>query len=171
MDVTSFSERLNQARNKKGLTLKALAAAANVSPSAMTHYGRGASLPPLDIAARLASALGVSLDWLCGMGNDPATENTLKFHSAYNTYGDVAFTLFQLLYVKGLDSAITTGATATGSRVSFSLYNCELLYDFFHKWDRLSQLEGDDIQTITTEWLTGRMKELWATDLPEDEEE
>lgn len=60
--------RLAQAREACGLTQAALAAEAGV-PHVMMVSGweRGLNLPRVDYLAAMASVLGVTLDWLCGL--------------------------------------------------------------------------------------------------------
>lgn len=65
MNTEKFAQRLQQARESKKLTLKRLKEKTGISMSALSHYSSGINLPPLDIAAKLADALDVSLDWLC----------------------------------------------------------------------------------------------------------
>lgn len=61
-----FSERLKETRLSQGLTQKQLAEKAEMAVASYSSYEKGAKKPPLDGALRLAKALNVSLDWLCG---------------------------------------------------------------------------------------------------------
>lgn len=82
-----FSERLKQAREKKGLSLKALRDSVGVSQSAMSHYANGTTLPTLDIAMKIAQELEVSVDWLCGNEDE---------NGGVNTLGDVARSILDI---------------------------------------------------------------------------
>lgn len=61
-----FSENLKTARNEKKLTYVALSSKVGISGTSLSAYERGTKSPTIDNASRLAEALGVSLDWLCG---------------------------------------------------------------------------------------------------------
>lgn len=71
MDKTMsiFSVRLKTARTAKKMTLKDLQQKAGVSSATINSYSTGKTLPTVDIAAKIAAALGVSLDFLCGNDN------------------------------------------------------------------------------------------------------
>lgn len=65
--MNDFHYRFKAAREKKNITIKALQPLVGASPSAMNGYATGKTLPPLDVASKIAQELGVSLDWLCGL--------------------------------------------------------------------------------------------------------
>lgn len=62
--MTDLSERLEAARREKGLSVAELASAAGTSTRQMSRYLTGRSTPPVDVAARMATALNISLDHL-----------------------------------------------------------------------------------------------------------
>lgn len=65
-----FCERLKKAMKAKGIKNKELAKAICMTNCTISLYRNGKKLPYLDNAFYLADALGVSLDWLCGKGED-----------------------------------------------------------------------------------------------------
>lgn len=64
----AFGERLKQARLDHHLSQSALAHQLGIGRSTLVEYESGATVPSLTVAVRLAQALEVSLDWLCGLG-------------------------------------------------------------------------------------------------------
>lgn len=88
-----FAKRLRTLREKHGYTQKEFAEKAGVSSSSYNAYEQGTKAPPLTSAAKIAKALGVSLDWLCGMDSDYEVR----------TYAEVAKML------RALDQAIGIG--------------------------------------------------------------
>jgi len=62
-----FGERLKQARLSRHLSQSALATHLAIGRSTLVEYESGATVPSLTVAVRLADALEVSLDWLCGL--------------------------------------------------------------------------------------------------------
>jgi len=61
-----FRENLKQELNFNDMLVKELAAAANVHKRAIDTYllSENASMPPADVAVRIAQALGVSVEYL-----------------------------------------------------------------------------------------------------------
>ncbi len=74
MSLTTFAQRMKQAREKKGLKQNELAKAVGVTPTTISAYeksdtdGNGKK-PTLENAQAIAESLDVSLDWLCGMAD------------------------------------------------------------------------------------------------------
>lgn len=62
-----FADAVRGLRAKRGLDQAGLADAAEISRSTLSFIERGRSLPSLEVAARLAVALGCSLDRLIEM--------------------------------------------------------------------------------------------------------
>ena len=65
LTLESFSERLNIAIKKSGMTQAALAEKAGTSAANISNYCRGKSFPPIDTLEEIARALNVSIDSLC----------------------------------------------------------------------------------------------------------
>lgn len=72
MDVKYFV-RIKERRQSKGFTQKQLAEAASISPTSLIAYEKGAKTPPVDVAARIAKCLDVSIDWLFGLEENAET--------------------------------------------------------------------------------------------------
>ena len=69
-DNNIFGKRLKIAMKVKGIKNKELAKAVCLTDCTISFYRTGRKLPNLDNAFYIAGALGVSLDWLCGKGED-----------------------------------------------------------------------------------------------------
>ena len=61
---TAFRHRLCKRARELGATNYAIARAVGVSAATVTNWMNGSRHPSVMLAARLADALGVSLDWL-----------------------------------------------------------------------------------------------------------
>ena len=94
-----FSENLKKERLAHNWTQSELADRARVNVSSITAYEQGRRTPPLDVAHRLAEALGVPLDRLC-RDKDAKRET-------FRTLADVAAG-FLLLERKGLVTQVGT---------------------------------------------------------------
>jgi len=84
-----FSARLNSLRRAKGLTQSQLGELAGISSAVVSKYETGRT-PPLDAAINIARALGVSLDYLCGLSNECQTDDN------FTTHRDLLRLLFRL---------------------------------------------------------------------------
>lgn len=65
-ELETFGDRLALAIRKRGTTSVALGRAVNLSEQYISKYVVDDRIPTLEIAIRIADALDVSLDWLCG---------------------------------------------------------------------------------------------------------
>ena len=78
-----FSERLKAARIKAALSQKGLSEQSGVSPLSISGYESSTKTPNLSSAYALASALNVSLDWICGLNEEniqePSTPTTRDY--------------------------------------------------------------------------------------------
>ncbi len=61
---SAFALRLEQALKDKGITQKELAARAEVTEAAVSHYIKGDRTPRSSVLARIAVALGTTSDYL-----------------------------------------------------------------------------------------------------------
>lgn len=66
-----FSERLKKTRLEQNLSQAQLAERAALSVRQIIRYEQGVSDPTVSAALSMCKALGVSLDYLCGLSDDP----------------------------------------------------------------------------------------------------
>ena len=95
MDCKVFSERLKQARQAKGWNQAKLAETVGVGQTTISNYEKikNGSMPKLEIAADMAKALDVSLDWLVGIADNQNEEPIVKVDG--RSFLDYLITLFQ----------------------------------------------------------------------------
>ena len=95
MDCKVFSERLKQARQAKGWNQAKLAETVGVGQNTISNYEKikNGSMPKLEIAADMAKALDVSLDWLVGIADNQNEEPIVKVDG--RSFLDYLITLFQ----------------------------------------------------------------------------
>ena len=88
-----FSDRLRQARELRGLSQAALAEAADLQPSAISHFETGGRSPSFDNLKRIADALKVTTDFLVGRSDEPslsaAATGTLFRHAGKLSSSDL----------------------------------------------------------------------------------
>ena len=71
-----IGERLLDLRKDAGLTQDELAAVLNINKHSISSYERDKSEPPDSIKIEIAKYFHVSVDYLVGLSNNPATEET-----------------------------------------------------------------------------------------------
>ncbi len=101
-EISGFGQRLKEQRTKKGLNQKELSSICGVSTQTISGYEKGGKLPTIDNAARLAKALGVSLDWLAGID----TPQPAQTHKPIRTLGDVAREIVRIHSYEQFDVSI-----------------------------------------------------------------
>lgn len=90
-ESTIFAKRMKETREQSGLKQKELAEKVGVTPQTISAYEKGGKTPTLDNASAIAKELGVSLDWLCGIGEGASSKGM------FETLGDVARFLHEML--------------------------------------------------------------------------
>jgi transcriptional regulator with XRE-family HTH domain len=83
----SFGDVMRQLRQDAGLSQAGLAAAAGIHLRQIHRYESGEQQPALDVAQRLATALGVTLDELAGRTSDRITLNG-TWWAAWQTFNE-----------------------------------------------------------------------------------
>ena len=78
----NFRQILREELDYQGLTVKELSAKADVAKGAIDSYlGKQASMPPADTAAKIANALGVTVEYLLN-GHDSSRETITPLFSS-----------------------------------------------------------------------------------------
>ena len=173
MTTVLFAERFKAAREKSGLTLKELKDRIGVSVSALSHYANGANLPPLDVAAKLATELGVSLDWLCGI-NDEASSNL-----AIRNAGDYLRILSLLLTTKvqeaptrDLNDNYIAGGHVFGAHMNDELIFIDKAripgYIDFSSWQKILELyrKKEIDEEMYSAWIEKKIEALSKYPIP-----
>lgn len=153
-----FDDRLRNARQRLGYTQRQVAEKAQINIASYSAYENDKSIPPLDIALRIADALEVSLESLCGKKE---TSNKI------GSLGDIARCIVELE-----DSTCSCKINAesdpsiygTGERVVVEIKDKQL-YEFFAKRQRLVQMvNGDDLalKEMFDTWQKSEFKRLDA---------
>ena len=179
MDKTMsiFSVRLKTARTAKNMTLKDLQQKAGVSSATVNSYSTGKTLPTVDIAVKIAAALDVSLDFLCG--NDNVTP--LKTYDVA-TIGDVARSIDRILARNGdtaFDSANSEEFIAVLSvwrdevkdaehdmqqvvHNALLKIDCKPLFEFFEKRETMRKICGtrQEEKEMLQAWETMQLQHL-----------
>src|SRR3954470_20849890 len=82
-----FGDVIRRLRQEAGLSQAGLAAAAGIHLRQIHRYESGEQQPALDVAHRLASALGVTLDELAGGSSDRVTPDG-TWGAPWQTFSD-----------------------------------------------------------------------------------
>ena len=82
-DKADFSDRLRELVTSTGLTQYNFAHTLGIAPPTLSAYLKGQKKPSLDTLVKIAEQYKVSIDWLCGLAEEPKNEREVK------TYSDV----------------------------------------------------------------------------------
>ena len=74
----SFGSRLLEARKKKGISQEEIAKFLNTKGPVIGRYERDEMKPSIEVAAKMADYLDVSLDYLVGAADDQLDKKTLS---------------------------------------------------------------------------------------------
>jgi transcriptional regulator with XRE-family HTH domain len=99
--MKELQKRLRSKRNELGLTQAQVADKAKINTSTYSSYESG-KMPPVDVACRIAKALGVNMDWLY---NPEVTEDDIEFSGS--SYGDVVRLIVSLALMQPKNIEIT----------------------------------------------------------------
>lgn len=166
MQKDTFAERLRLAREKKGMGLKELRETVGASQSAMSHYSTGATLPPLDMAVKIAEALGVSLNWLCGKD---------EFLTPKNSCGYVVRMMLKIVDAlpDWKPASIVTWQNDTHDFVRLTVADTAPIYSFFQKKERFEEMarENTEAKEMYDAWLAGALRDLDSQKLYTDDDD
>lgn len=150
-----FSERLKQARFAAGMTQGEIKKALKRSHTTISLYESGKRLPRIDIAASIARALHVSLDWLVGLDDNKSPRP--------RTAEDCAQIMLDAISTwesQGLIDRIEIGGNAREC-LTIKLSNGMLL-DFVRDWAKVHEMYAGKVidQEIYDAWIEKRLMEL-----------
>lgn len=152
MDINLFTQRLKEAREKEGLSLKELQARVGISLSALNNYVAGRTLPPLDVAARLAAELHVSLDWLSGLDNS-TPDAIIKVTNCYETACmlDQIVELFNIAHIEAYEQEVFEAFSCKGIKLTL---DSDALYEYYLNKERLTQFKKALPTELQEEYLS-----------------
>lgn len=76
-----FAIRIKEARQKADISQAELSRRTGIASATLSSYesAENPKNPPIDKVIAIAKALNVSIDWLCGLENNPKDKNTICF--------------------------------------------------------------------------------------------
>ena len=77
MDNALFSATLREILNSRGISQKWLADEAKTTEATISRYVAGRNQPEINIVVNVAKALGVSMDYLCGLTDTMVPKESL----------------------------------------------------------------------------------------------
>lgn len=136
-DIKIFSDRLKTRRTEKGLSQADLAKAVGVSAATISSYEtpNGTKIPALDKAEAIAEALGVSLDWLCGL--EPDTSKKLDGVNLLNELSEIANILCMTVHISAENEF------GYNERLNLICDNKDIIA-FFHEREKILPILGDE---------------------------
>lgn len=168
--MKEFAEQLKKIQDERRITQKQMAEIVGVSQNTISAYMRDIKSPTLDLVARFAKALGVSIGYLCG-----EEQNTSSI--SFKNYGDVVSMLARIkalpLTQKSKFSLLPKATCVSdgqilGTDMVMLLTQDAVLKKFYHDDQEMFRLFACD--TIDNEtyasWLMKKTNELSKMPLP-----
>lgn len=155
-----FKERFEKVRNERKVTQKEIADALGLTSQAISSYLSGRTKPSLDIAAKIAEFLGVSLDWLCGISEEKTITSGIPV-----TYTDLILILSKLIKMNmSVDISYefdTPPFFKCNASINFHDYQ---LAKFFKEWIRINKLKdnGTIDEEICDLWIEKQLRNEWT---------
>ena len=150
-----FSSRIKELRTTLNMTQAAFAKSIGTSQNALSAYENKDRIPSYDILMTIATTYNISIDWLCGLNNNP------QLRKEITTYADILKIFVELCSVKYTADALSPGEfvvepslVSASSNIHFVIRNDENFNNFFSEWKKMHQLLID--KTIDKE-----LYELW----------
>lgn len=103
-----LGKRIIELRMQNRLTQKQMAEQLGVAPASLSGYEKNQKAPTLATVQKIAETYGVSMDWLCGLADQPKPQRTISLKSLLY--------LFANLDKLNLEYTIETHATQNPGR-------------------------------------------------------
>ena len=158
-NLTTFSRRLKDKRESLGLTQKQLGEKIGVTSQAISAYEKNTKetgkSPTLDKSLELANALGVTLDWLCGLDSQH-NEDIVNYNQAVELIEKlvkfIPKTIVRSQQVGNLDRA---------DRALITIKDSTLITHFYTRDKMLALLNSGAIEkTLYDMWYEGEKARL-----------
>jgi len=157
-----FPNRLREARQKAGLTLKALSEKVNIGATTLSNYESHdeskRKSPTLDNAILIAGALDVSLDWLCGLSGQPM---------GYGSIGDRFIPVTEIMEMLSVlrkisaqfDTHYETGFDGYRVNIADIRIVDDVFAGFIDSFEKIYSLlnDGTITETMYQDWLSGTL--------------
>lgn len=173
-----FGKKLREAREKAGRSQRQIADAVGISPQMISAYEKGTRSPSIDVAAKLANEIGVSLDHLCGIqiseNSTPTISNCAdvvaciselsKYLTCWSTTGvhprDEED--YEEIYDGFQDSKYFHHHVITSDPVAVVEIENGYIADFFQRWYEIKKLYQKKIigEDLMDSWYLGEMERL-----------
>lgn len=173
-----FGKKLREAREKAGRSQRQIADAVGISPQMISAYEKGTRSPSIDVAAKLANEIGVSLDHLCGIqiseNSTPTISNCAdvvaciselsKYLTCWSTTGvhprDEED--YEEIYDGFQDSKYSHHHVITSDPVAVVEIENGFIADFFQRWYEIKKLYQKKIigEDLMDSWYLGEMERL-----------
>lgn len=173
-----FGKRLREAREKAGRSQRQIADAVGISPQMISAYEKGTRSPSIDVAAKLANEIGVSLDHLCGIQLSEKSTPTIsncadvvaciselsKYLTCWSTTGVHPRNEedYEEIYDGFQDSKYCHHHVITSDPVAVVEIENGFIADFFQRWYEIKKLYQKKIigKDLMDSWYLGEMERL-----------
>lgn len=140
-----FADRLKRTRLDLNIKQNELAEKSGISATTISAYENGLKIPSLENAVKLATTLGVSLDWLCGIDNQATSQNK---NESFEIIKALMFFMKKFDY----DMGITTKGGKTLNYIRFYYNELFVVQNVINEYNLIAELTKSS-KIVTNEMI------------------
>ena len=179
IDEAKISQRLKELRSKLHLKQDEFIKGLNISRVSYSGYEQAKTSIPLRVLVSIAQKYSTSLDWLCGLKNNPQIRDLLNYRDLFEMLIKIQTSLPNT-YI-GEDQQPHANSTLTSSVNEDAVDGCVVTYNLvdgvmsraIKEYQEMIALRNSN--TITDDifrlWLAGKLQELEEIPLPKTADE
>ncbi len=163
MTMEKFAAAMREARARKKMSQKELSEKSGVATSTISSYENGGKVPPLDIAAKLARVLEISIDEIWGIASSSAVKET-PFAQVIHALealidSDIAGVRIIPIHSHGGNDGFDAEIQV---RQAIGKTGGAEVYDFARKWNILLEGRKNDLifGEVYAPWVESQVKEI-----------
>ena len=149
-----LSDNLRELRKKRKISQEKLAEMANLSTTIISDYENGRKTPSIASAKRIADALGVTLDELCGNDTENQFKRKLENETVLTVLGAIKIIQAQVRVDKSVELTLDTQKDTAD-------YSTSIILDFFKEYEIIQNFSNSGATEEMVESLIDNLKEKY----------
>lgn len=149
-----LSDNLRELRKKRKINQEKLAEMANLSTTIISDYENRRKTPSIASAKRIADALGVTLDELCGNDTENQFKRKLENETVLTVLGALKILQAQVRVDKSIELTLDTQKDTAD-------YSTSIILDFFKEYEIIQNFSNSGATEDMVESLIDNLKEKY----------
>ena len=149
-----LSDNLRELRKKRKINQEKLAEMANLSTTIISDYENRRKTPSITSAKKIADALGVTLDELCGNDTENQFKRKLENETVLTVLGALKILQAQVRVDKSIELTLDTQKDTAD-------YSTSIILDFFKEYEIIQNFSNSGATEDMVESLIDNLKEKY----------